>query len=448
MENWKRGDDLQSLLVRLAEHCFKAGIPEEEAIRQTMIHYYREEEEQVIRSILHNLYQECKGFGKKSSISKEQETAFLLEEFMKRRYEFRYNTVLDDLEYRQRDSVHFCFKPVDKRVRNSIAINALKEGISAWDRDVDRFLNSECVPLYNPVEEYLYEAGRWDGKDRIRALAGLVPCDNPHWQELFYRWFLSMVAHWRGVDRQHGNSTSPLLVGLQGYRKSTFCRIILPPELRFGYTDSIDFKSKQEAERYLGRFFLINIDEFDQINVSQQGFLKHLLQKPVANLRKPYGNTIREMRRYASFIGTSNQKDLLTDPSGSRRFICIEVTAPIQTNVTINYKQLYAQAMEAIYKGERYWLNDEDENILKQTNREFEQASPLEQLFHCYLNPVEEEMEGEWLTAMQILSYLQTKTRDKLAISKVGQFGRALQKLNIPCRKSRKGTLYHLVKVE
>ena len=136
------------------------------------------------------------------------------------------------------------------------------------------------------------------------------------------------------------------------------------------------------------------------------------------------------------------------DPSGSRRFICIEVTAPIQTNVTINYKQLYAQAMEAIYKGERYWLNDEDESILKQTNREFEQASPLEQLFHCYLNPVEEEMEGEWLTAMQILSYLQTKTRDKLAISKVGQFGRVLQKLNIPCRKSRKGTLYHLVKVE
>ena len=443
MEDWKRGDDLQPLLVRLAEHCFKAGLPEEEAIRQTMIHYYREEEEQVIRSILHNLYQECKGFGKKSSISKEQETAFLLEEFMKRRYEFRYNTVQDDLEYRQRDSVHFCFKPVDKRVRNSIAINALKEGISAWDRDVDRFLNSECVPLYNPVEEYLYETGRWDGKDRIRALAGLLPCDNPHWQELFYRWFLSMVAHWR-----HGNNTSPLLVGSQGYRKSTFCRIILPPELRFGYTDSIDFKSKQEAERYLGRFFLINIDEFDQINVSQQGFLKHLLQKPVANLRKPYGNTIREMRRYASFIGTSNQKDLLTDPSGSRRFICIEVTAPINTNVTINYKQLYAQAMEAIYKGERYWLNDEDENILKQTNREFEQASPLEQLFHCYLNPVEEEMEGEWLTAMQILSYLQTKTRDKLAINKVGQFGRALQKLNIPCRKSRKGTLYHLMKVE
>jgi predicted P-loop ATPase len=36
-------------------------------------------------------------------------------------------------------------------------------------------------------------------------------------------------------------------------------------------------------------------------------------------------NAVLEMRRYASFIATSNQKDLLTDPTGSRRFICIEV---------------------------------------------------------------------------------------------------------------------------
>ena len=92
-------------------------------------------------------------------------------------------------------------------------------------------------------------------------------------------------------------------------------------------------------------------------------------------------------RRYAataSFIGTSNQKDLLTDPSGSRRFICIEVTGPINTNVTINYRQLYAQAMTAISQGERYWLDDTDEAILKQSNQEFEQPTPLEQLFLCH----------------------------------------------------------------
>ena len=447
LENWRRGDDLQPLLVHLAEHCYKAGIPEEEVVRQVLIHYHRQSDEQTVRTILHNLYQECKGFGKKSALTPEQDTALRLEEFMERRYEFRYNMVLNDLEFRQRDSIHFYFKTMDRRARNSIAINALKEGIRAWDRDVERYLTSDFVPLYNPVEEYLCGVGRWDGKDRIRALADLVPCNNPYWRELFYRWFLSMVAHWRGLDRQHGNSTSPLLVGAQGFRKSTYCRIILPPELRFGYTDSLDFKSKQDAERYLGRFMLVNLDEFDQINLNQQGFLKHLLQKPVANLRKPYASSIQEVRRYASFIGTSNQMDLLTDPSGSRRFICIEVTAPIDTNVAINYRQLYAQAMHDIYKGERYWLDDKDEAILKQTNRDFEQVTPLEQLFSSYFQPAESEEAGEWLTAMEIFNYLQTKTRDRLSISKIACFGRSLRKLDIPCKKSNRGTVYLLEKV-
>ena len=448
MENWKRDDGLEPLLPHLVEQCFKTGIPEEEAVQRTLMHYFHATDTETIRTAFGNGYREMKGFGKKSGFSKEQEATFRLEEFLKRRYEFRFNTVLDEVEYRQRDSVHFYFKPLDKRTRNSIALCALKEGLQVWDRDIDRFLTSDFVPLYNPVEEYLCDLPRWDGTDRIRALARLVPCGNPHWEELFYRWFLGMVAHWRGMDRQHGNSTSPLLVGSQGFRKSTYCRILLPPELRFGYADSLDFSSKQEAERALGRFFLINLDEFDQITVNQQGFLKHLLQKPTANLRKPYGTSVRELRRYASFIGTSNQKDLLTDPTGSRRFICIEVTDPIDTNVTIDYRQLYAQAMHLLYKNERYWLNDEDEAVLRQSNSEFEQISPLEHLFHCNFSSATNEKEGEWMTAMDIFNYLQENTRDKLSINKINWFGRILRKLNIPKKTSTRGTLYHVTKLK
>lgn len=112
------------------------------------------------------------------------------------------------------------------------------------------------------------------------------------------------------------------------------------------------------------------------------------------------GTAIQEIRRYASFIGTSNQKDLLTDPSGSRRFICIEVTGPIRTNVSINYRQLYAQAMSAISKGERYWLDDSDETI---------------------------------------------KTKDRLSINKVAHFGRALHKLGINSRRRNRGNEYHVI---
>ena len=448
MQNWKRGDTLHPLLVCLAENCFKAGIPEEETVRQVMIHYYRRADEQDVRITIHNLYRECKGFGKKSALTPEQKISLQLEKFMGRRYEFRFNTVSNDLEFRQKDFIHFYFQPVDQRARNSISMDALQEGIKVWDRDVNRYLASNRVPLYNPVEDYLCSVGRWDGKDRIHALADLVPCNNPHWRQLFYRWFLNMVAHWRGLNKQHANSTSPLLVDAQGFRKSTYCRIILPPELRFGYTDSLDFRNKRDAEMYLGRFVLINIDEFDQVSMNQQGFLKHLLQKPVANLRKPYGSSIQEMRRYASFIGTSNQKDLLTDPSGSRRFICIEVTAAINTNVTINYRQLYAQAMEAITKGERYWFDDTDEAILKESNREFEQISPLEQLFHCHFRSPEEGETGEQLSAMQIIEYLQEKNKAiNLSQSSITTFGRILKRNQIQSKRTKKGMIYEVIKL-
>ena len=126
---------------------------------------------------------------------------------------------------------------------------------------------------------------------------------------------------------------------------------------------------KRQAELYLNRFALINIDEFDQITLPQQGFLKHILQKPVVNLRKPHGRSVLELQRYASFIGTSNQKDLLTDPSGSRRVICIEVTGNIDTTQPIDYEQLYAQAMHEIHHGERYWFDSEDEQIMTENNR-------------------------------------------------------------------------------
>lgn len=125
-----------------------------------------------------------------------------------------------------------------------------------------------------------------------------------------------MVAHWKGNDKQYANSVSPLLIGAQGCGKSTYCRNLLPPDLRAYYTDSIDFSRKRDAELYLNRFMLINMDEFDQVSANHQGFLKHILQKPVLNVRKPNESAVSELKRYASFIATSNHSDLLSDPSG------------------------------------------------------------------------------------------------------------------------------------
>ena len=170
------------------------------------------------------------------------------------------------------------------------------------------------------------------------------------------------------------------------------------------------------------------MDEFDQIGINQQSFLKHILQKPVVNTRRPNASAVEELRRYASFIGTSNHKDLLTDTSGSRRFIGVEVTGVIDVVRPIDYEQLYAQAMALLRNNERYWFDEKEEAIMTEANREFEQSPAIEQLFQVYYRVAEEEEEGEWLLAADILQRIQKASKMKISSGQVNYFGRILQK--------------------
>lgn len=441
-------EDLKPLLVQLAKNCFLAGIPEEETARWAIAHFYTNKKEFLIRQTVQNVYTASKGFGKKSPLTTEQEMELRTEEFMQRRYEFRYNTMTTVTEYRERNTFCFCFRPLSSRVRNSIAMNARLEGLNLWDRDVARYLDSDRIPLFNPVEDFLFGLDvRWDGRDRIRELAARVPCDNEHWSDLFYRWFLNMVAHWRQIDRKYANCTVPILVGPQAYRKSTFCRNLLPPELQSYYTDRIDFSNKRDAELSLNRFLLINMDEFDQNKVNQQAFLKHILQKPVINIRRPHGMAIQEMRRYASFIATSNHKDLLTDTSGSRRYIVVNVTGPIDCS-PIDYEQLYVQAIHDIYKGERYWFDSEDEKVMTENNKEFQIMPIAEQLFNEYFRAAQEEEECEQLLAIEILEQVQHDSKIRISDCNIIQFGRILQKDKVPSTHTKRGNVYRVVRIK
>jgi len=441
-------EDLKPLLVQLAENCFQAGIPEEETARWAIAHLYRQKKEFLIRQTVQSVYTIAKGFGKKSPLSAEQELELRTEEFMQRRYEFRYNTMTTVTEYRERNTFCFYFRPLSSRVRNSIAMNARLEGLSLWDRDVVRYLDSDRIPIFNPIEDFLFGLDvRWDGHDRIRELAARGPRNNRHWADLFYRWFLNMVAHWRQTDRKYANCTVPLLVGPQAYRKSTFCRSLLPPELQAYYTDRIDFSNKRDTEISLNRFALINMDEFDQNRVNQQAFLKHILQKPIVNVRRPHGTATQEMRRYASFIGTSNHKDLLTDTSGSRRYIVVDVTGPIDCS-PIDYEQLYAQAMHDLYKGERYWFDPEDEKVMNESNQEFQVMPIAEQLFHEYFRAATEGEECEQFLAIEILEQVQHDSKIRVSDCNIIQFGRILQKNRVPSVHTKRGNVYRVVRIK
>lgn len=436
--------DIKPFLIRLAENCLRSGIPEEEAIKWVRAHAVFLPFEAELRATFRNVYNLPAGFGLKPCIRPEQVLALQTSEFMKRRYEFRHNVLKDDVEFRERKSYYYGFFPMDERALNSISINAQSEGIPLWDRDVKRYVYSDRVPKYSPIEAFLNNLPTWDGVDRIRPLADTLPSGNTAWRGQFYTWFLSLVAHWTQMDNLHANSASPLLVGKQGCGKSTWCRNLLPPELRDYFTDSIDFSKKREAELSLSRFVLINIDEFDAISPSHQAFLKHILQKPVVNARQLYKRTVQSLRRYASFVATSNNFDLLSDPTGSRRFICIEIKGTVE-RLAIDYQQLYAQATTALRSGERYWFTTEEEAVITHNNREFMQISIEEQQFFQYFRIPEAGETGKMLSAAEILGRIETRSHLKSSIRNMAHFGRILLKNKVPNQHTRTGNYYHVI---
>ena len=352
--------------------------------------------------------------------------------FLRDRYDFRYNVLMKYTEYKTKGSWHD-FAPVDPRVQKRMTLDVQLADIRVSIKDVRNFLESDYIVNYDPIDEYLFQCeGKWDGKDHIRALARTVPTANPHWTDWFYIWYLGMVDQWRGINhRLYGNSVAPLLISKQGFNKSTFCRRLIPQELQWGYTDNLVLSEKRQVYQAMAQTLLINLDEFNQISPQvQQGFLKNLIQLPNVKMKRPYGGHVEEFPRLASFIATSNMDDILTDPSGNRRFIGVELTGPIDVSVKPNYVQLFAQAMAAIRAGEKTYFDSVETALLMQSNRQFEVVPPIEQYFQMCFDLVEDESQGKYMSAAEIFDYLKKRIGSSLKIDSLMSFGRKLANID------------------
>lgn len=387
--------------------------------------------------------------GKKVDKNSIRENIVNMMQLLKSRYDFRYNTVMKYVEYLPKEKGWYGFQPVDPRVQKRMTLEVQLADIRVSIKDVRNFLESDYIKNYNPIDEYLFQCyDKWDGKDHIRALARTVPTANPHWADWFYTWFLGMVDQWRGYShRQYGNSVAPLLISKQGYNKSTFCRRLLPPELQWGYSDNLILSEKRQVYQAMAQFMVINLDEFNQISPQvQQGFLKNLIQLPTLKYKPPYGSHVMEFPRLASFIATSNMKDILSDPSGNRRFIGVELTGPIDVSVRPNYQQLFAQALSALNNGEKSYFDAQQVKLIMKSNSQFEIIQPIDQYFLLYFELVEDEKEGDYLTAAEIFDYLKKQIGSSLKINSLMGFGRKLANMSELKHKRFADGMKYLVK--
>ena len=371
-------DYAEAVLTRLAHALCLMGVPEDYGVKITGYNPVYNADRTLIEEIFRSQYDKA-AFGSAPSkcLKQSQWLTYQTEQFIHRHYLMRKNVMTGVAQFCERDGYTFAFRDLTPEAFNTMSIRALKAGIESWDKDLRRYVDSTLIPQYDPVADFLYHLPRWDGTDRVGDFARRVHTQDPHWADDFHVWMLSMVAHWLGKDRRHGNAIVPLIIGKQGGGKSSFASIILPPQLEDYYDDRLSMKNDNEVNLALSRFALINIDEFDALSMAKHPLLKYILSKHDVKFRPPYGKVIVQRRRYASFIATTNNIRPLTDPTGSRRFLCTEADS-IDHRSPVPYGQLYAQLMAELNEGRRYWFNEEENARIQQQNARYQRVADFE----------------------------------------------------------------------
>ena len=424
----------EQAVAMLARYCCRSGLPEQMCVeRASLIDGINADRDSPKR------------VNPTAHVPMPALTAMQMDHFFSKRYRLRRNELTGVVEYKPLGCYDTDYHPVTQEVINTMAFLAQREGIRVWARDVKERVNSTLVDTFNPIGDYLAALPRWDGRDRLTAFAARVPTSTPQWTELLAVWMRSMVAHWMGLDRLHGNSLVPLLVGGQGCGKSSFTKIILPEALRPYYNDRIDFRNDNTLMQGLSAFALINIDEFDRYSDHRQPLMKYIISKGEVTAMKAYRSTFSTERRYASFIATTNSPHPLTDPTGSRRFVCAAVTGRIDFTSPVDYPQLYAQLVDEVRRGLPYYLDAEAERRLMDENCRFFRNADIDSILSSLFRQPSSAETAQELTASEIAAIVR-REYPKLPPSRLStvEIGRRLKAAGFQGRHAECGTCYKI----
>ncbi len=347
-------------------------------------------------------------------------------------YRLRVNLVTDESEVWSRSDNEFI--PLDEKMLRSIKIRLNDE----FDLKVSKDTLQEIVfsnwsellhnkrynrPTFHPYKDYFFNLPKWDGKDNIKeiynvltihnievstreisddsitALKDIVPGaigdSTINWKiaslHYFKKWIVGVLV--QALTNRDPNAIMPILCGAQNRGKSTYIRNLLPPELSNYYVDAgvVPSVSNYETAVNMRSKLLINFDdEPDSWPKSYWKSLKTILTMMYINYRAKYDKQPATHKRTASFIGNTNDPNILNDPTGSRRFLMLPVI-DIERNFweRIDIDQVWAQVVHlAMTEKMRINLNKAELELLIAANSAFYEESTEEQLIYELLSPI------------------------------------------------------------
>ena len=316
-------------------------------------------------------------------------------------------------------------------------------------QDIFRVIESDYVAEYNPFAFYLERLPPWNGDlDHILGLSMSVMVKGGTDEQFLFaeylkKWLVGMVAAW--MNPQVVNNVILVLIGPQGAYKTTWFNYLLPPELRrYFYTKTNASRMSKDDLLVLAQYGLVCCEELDTMRPAELNQLKAAVTMLSVDERAAYARYHEHRPHIASFCGTGNSLQFLSDPTGNRRWLPFEVESiePPHEN-PLDYRSIYSQAYALYRKGFRYWFTQPEIERLARHNQQFETANLELELVAQYFRKPQGQEPGEFISAAMALQIIGANITQKLSKEYVG---RAFTSLGFDSRRTNKMRGYIVVR--
>ena len=411
---------------KLAERRFSKKV----ALRWAMQKFGKDysDTEQVINSCFANASPHGKqGGGGDNRGDSKTATVEEIKSFLDGHISLRFNEITSRVEYEipaDNTDAHR-FMPVNDRI-----VNSLWSQMSTITRvniqDMYRVIESDYVPVFNPFKEYLNNLSKPGEQDYIQELAQTVRVkggeqEQKLWHLYLKKWLVGMVASWLSGDVV--NNVILVLIGEQGAYKTTWFNYLLPPPLKqYFYTKTNANRMSKDDILTLAQYALVCCEELDTMRPAELNQLKAAVTMPSIDERAAYAHYHEHRKHIASFCGTGNNTQFLSDPTGNRRWLPFEVESILSPREhSFHYEGIYAQALSLYTSGFQYWFTKEEIQELNRHNKQFETPHLEHELVDLYFRrPIDSEL-GEFISVARALQMISNGISQKLSAVNVGR---------------------------
>ncbi|MBK9723320.1 MAG: PriCT-2 domain-containing protein [Saprospiraceae bacterium] len=404
-------DETTELIANYVYHHKKAKLSQEASVQNIIKHVSPTSKIEDVENIVKTVYED-NSFNPLLASKEDDESIFDdIIIWLKASYDLKKNEITKAIDN--------AGKEMEEEDLNTIYIEAKKLFPKLTFENLFRIINSTHTPKYNPVKEYI-ESIQYDGGSHIKNLVKTINSDTGtiDWRyRMFKRWLVGMIESIYGGQ-------SVLMLVLTGPQKTGKTQLFLRlfPEPLKKYFGSSQLDHGKDSELLMTQKLVIFDDEFGGKSKQDSKRMKMLLSADSFSLRAPYGKKNMEFKRLAILCGTSNDEEILNDPTGNRRIVIMNLLGKgdYEAFNKIDKEQLIAEALYEFNTGATSNISDEDQDMMNKAtfDKHYQSTQEAEMIMKFFL-PSTKSDNGTFMMATEIKDHIEKNSKQMLWIGKL-----------------------------